>query len=568
MAEVALAVIRDRLDKTRQLIKQGMICGILIPAAPAGTSFPRGTAGERPLEGSPTARRPSRGLTDSPDGCSVHLRLVKTSLIYVARTRRIAFTIMLAQVRTTAAQDAPIVMIDRTESNDQAFQIATRWCLSKGSGWSLLGRLGKGSTAPVFEIASPEGPRALKIYDAKFSTGNSGDIEQQRIDQLLALSGHECPFLVQVYEGSRFEDRLYLLMSRAPGSCLEERLPEIPRRNIRQIVDQVARAAIFLEGRNLCHRDIKAANIFISEDFSHCTLLDISVIRKISDPIGLGTDHDGKLPIVATARYSPPEYLFRLLEPGPDLWHALNIYQLGALLHDLIMREPLFQDAYLKSSENRYRFAWIVAVLDPPMNVADVDQDLLFLAKRALDKNWQHRSTLGLEDFLADSRIQQLHALQVLGLSLEQTAIPKGHDIATMLQLLRGIAKAVEEGMLQYLKVQGVTARHEVLPGAHDDSRLLVFTWELPALSDSAALSRLATFHLTLQLLTRSTDSFLGMSAKLEIQLNGGKKALTISLPETKLASGVEPLLVSQVISAFNELAQKVVRSEIEGGES
>ena len=148
----------------------------------------------------------------------------------------------------------------------------------------------------------------------------------------------------------------------------------------------MARAAIFLRENGLCHRDIKAANIFVSDDFGHSTLLDISVVRNVTDPIGIGTDHEGQLPVVATARYSPPEYLFRLREPGNDLWHALNVYQLGALLHDLIVREPLFEAEYLKSAENRYRFAWVVAMVDPVVQADDVDRDLILTACRALDK--------------------------------------------------------------------------------------------------------------------------------------------------------------------------------------
>src|SRR6185437_11160651 len=98
------------------------------------------------------------------------------------------------------------------------------------------------------------------------------------------------------------------------GQELEKRLTDVPREKIRTILDQVAQAAIFLRGKGLCHRDIKAANVFLSDDFSHCTLLDISVIRDVTDPIGAGTDQEGQLPFIATARYSPPEYLFRLLD--------------------------------------------------------------------------------------------------------------------------------------------------------------------------------------------------------------------------------------------------------------
>lgn len=39
-------------------------------------------------------------------------------------------------------------------------------------------------------------------------------------------------------------------------------------------------------------------------------LLNVSVIRNVTDPFSLGTDHDGQLPVIATAWYSSREYLF------------------------------------------------------------------------------------------------------------------------------------------------------------------------------------------------------------------------------------------------------------------
>jgi serine/threonine protein kinase len=287
--------------------------------------------------------------------------------------------------------------VDEAES----LRIAEHWCAAKGAGWSVVGKAGRGGTAPVFSIRTPDGDRALKIYDEAFSSGNKGVVEAQRIDRQVAIGRHDCPFLVQIFDGGRFEGRLFVLMNRAPGRELEKCLAEVPRSKIRQIVDQVAQAAIFLRSNRLCHRDIKSANVFISDDFDHATLLDLSVTRDIYDPIGTGTDHDGQLPVVATARYSPPEYLFRLLEPGPELWHALDVYQLGGILHDLIVREPLFQVEYEKCKENRYRFAWVIATAPVEVRANDVDQDLVFLARRALDKDWESRSKLRLEEFLA-----------------------------------------------------------------------------------------------------------------------------------------------------------------------
>src|SRR5260221_12994446 len=128
-------------------------------------------------------------------------------------------------------------MISAGNTDSEALQVARRWCESKGAPWSVSHQLGPGGTARVFEVSSPDGLRALKIYDADLSSGQKGEIEQKRIDKQLALKGHDCPFLVQIYDGGIFEDRLYLLMSRAPGRELQKCLSEIPRSKIRVIVD-------------------------------------------------------------------------------------------------------------------------------------------------------------------------------------------------------------------------------------------------------------------------------------------------------------------------------------------
>lgn len=443
----------------------------------------------------------------------------------------------------------------------ESLHVAHRWCQLRGAGWSLRDKIGRGGTAPVFELTSPDGPRALKVYDKAFSAGEKGNIEIKRIEQQIALRGHDCASLVQVYDGGPFEGRLFLLMSRAPGRELEKRLQDVPRDKIRYIIDQVARAVLFLRSKELCHRDIKAANVFISDDFGQATLLDLSVTRNIYDPVGLGTDHDGQLPIVATARYSPPEYLFRLLESGVELWHALDVYQLGGLLHDLIVKEPLFQLEYLRSSENRYRFAWIVATVDPKIQADDVDQDLVFIARRALDKDWRRRSALRLEDFLADSKAQRDRSLEALGLTagLPQAYRTRNDNIAARLQRVTGIARSLQPAVLERLRNGGVTAQHFIEPGADDNSKVLRFCWSAPTPGNDASSSSVE-FRLNLSLKVQSDGTFFESSAGLAVVVDSRRREVAMDLP--RVEDGLaDSLLVSQAVSALGALAVDLGRA-------
>lgn len=437
----------------------------------------------------------------------------------------------------------------------EAWRIATRWCSAKGTGWAPIAQLGRGGTAPVFEVQSPFGVRALKIYDAEFSSGKMGEIEDHRIQQQLQLRNHDCKSLIQIYEGGMVAGRHFLLMSRAPGMELEKCLPYIPRSKIRTILHDVAKACQFLHGRGLCHRDIKAANVFVTEDFDHATLLDISVIRAIHDPVGVGSDHDGQLPVLATARYSPPEYLFRLIEPSPSLWHALNIYQLGALLHDLLVRVPLFQTEYEQSKSNRYRFAWIVATEEPHIDVPDAEQDLVFLARRALDKDWERRSVLDIRDFFNHSLYRKQQALQMLGLHRRPSV--NAPIIQEERKRLDQISSALENHLVAYFRKAQLTAVHEIKPcPGSDNSRIIQLSWQAHVGSASAVQ---VSLRCRLQSLVHELESRFAVVIFLSKQENGETKSAEMNLPDVPDDAKSSATLASQCEQAFENLAQDLL---------
>lgn len=252
-------------------------------------------------------------------------------------------------------------------------------------GLRLVRRVDSGNSATVYQVQINSRDFALKIYDPKYLTGANRAIELRRIAAQKALKGHSCQPLVGIEEADVVGDTAFLLMEYVPWPPLSKRLEEIPRGHIRSIVSKVAHAAEYLESKGLVHRDIKPANILVSDNCEHVRLVDLGVIRPIDSVEVDATDQGVQRPFVATAQYSSPEYLFRLVEPTPEMWRALSYYQLGGVLHDLITREPLFQAA--ARTENRYALAMAVYREVPVIRSADVEAELVALARQCLLKD-------------------------------------------------------------------------------------------------------------------------------------------------------------------------------------
>ncbi len=128
-------------------------------------------------------------------------------------------------------------------------------------------------------------------------------------------------------------------MELVPGTSLEKLIGKIPASAIAPLAAQLASVAKYLDELDLVHRDIKPANIVVSDDFKKLTLLDLGIVYQLPTE-----DDKGRISgmeFVATLRYSPPEFVWRV-EQGEGAWRAVTFYQIGATLHDLIMGTPLF----------------------------------------------------------------------------------------------------------------------------------------------------------------------------------------------------------------------------------
>lgn len=246
-------------------------------------------------------------------------------------------------------------------------------------GWLVEGFYGNGKSAVVLPATKGNQSGAIKVFHPELIEryGEATQLERIMREQGLVNASHEN--LVRIYDGGKCLDtgHLYVVMESLPFKNLHDQNANIPLSAIPNIISQIASAARFLEDRGLAHRDIKPENIAISDDFTRAVLLDLGVLL----PIGLSdlTDVDQRF-FIGTLRYSSPEFLMREEEDTIEGWRAVTFYQIGAVLHDLLMKKVLFDE----HSEPFSKLVEAVGKITPEI-VSD-DPKLAFLAKCCLTK--------------------------------------------------------------------------------------------------------------------------------------------------------------------------------------
>lgn len=249
--------------------------------------------------------------------------------------------------------------------------------------WTLVEyRDTAGKSSLVFKATRGDETAALKIFDPELIERFGEKVQAERIQRELSLRGKHHPHLVRILDGGCCAKRglWFVAMGYVDAPNLATVLQDVPRERIWPIIEQVASAARFLETLGLAHRDIKPDNIAVGLDFQHSVLLDLGVIR----PFGVAglTDEDQRV-FVGTLQYSPPEFLFRLEKDSLEGWRGVTFYQLGAVLHDLIMRRRLF-------SELCEPFARLVEAVKheiPRIDPGGCSPDLVVLTRNCLQKD-------------------------------------------------------------------------------------------------------------------------------------------------------------------------------------
>lgn len=256
--------------------------------------------------------------------------------------------------------------------------------------------LDNGKSAAVFKASDKNGNVvALKIFDSELIERFGYQIQEQRIQQEITLKGHSIPNLIQIIDGGKVQietnEYYYIIMNFVDGMNFKKFITtkEYDNAFLQKVVRVLYDVTENLLNKGIVHRDIKPENIMITED-QEIFLMDLGVLKLIgADSL---SDEEEKQ-FVGTLRYAPPEFLTRTEEDTKEGWESVNLYQIGAVLHDLIMKRELFNNITPYSN-------LVIAIKEdaPQISSSEYPFQTIQLARDLLVKDWKKRLELCSEE--------------------------------------------------------------------------------------------------------------------------------------------------------------------------
>src|SRR5260370_6572472 len=207
--------------------------------------------------------------------------------------------------------------------------------------WMIGDLIDYGKSALILAASKGNDSCILKVFDPEIVERYGEEVQRERVTRERALVGKSHPNLVPILDAGEDARFLYVAMEKVPGKPLSKRVSEVPRNQIWSLIAPVAAAAEFLEGLGFAHRDIKPDTILVTDDLTRAVLLDLGVLKPFA---GKAVTDLEKVPFIGTLQYSSPEFLKLREDPTLEGWRALTFYQLGAVLHDMIMKKRIFSE--------------------------------------------------------------------------------------------------------------------------------------------------------------------------------------------------------------------------------
>lgn len=206
-------------------------------------------------------------------------------------------------------------------------------------GIDLVGRIGEGANATVFEGRDRKHDRALAIKVLR--PGVADELGPERFLREISVAAQLLhPNILPLIDSGRTDDGLvYYTMPRSRGETLRARLVRGPLPVLEAVgyAREIAEALAHAHAAGFVHRDVKPENILLHE--GHAMLADFGLARRIQASPGASSGSTRTGFGVGTLAYASPEQL----SGDEAIDGRTDIFSLGATLYEMLTGVVPFQ---------------------------------------------------------------------------------------------------------------------------------------------------------------------------------------------------------------------------------
>ncbi|MHB1048182.1 MAG: serine/threonine-protein kinase [Thermoanaerobaculia bacterium] len=251
--------------------------------------------------------------------------------------------------------------------------------------YEILRPLGKGAMGVVYLAQDPQIERTLALKTVRFdgpSQSFSMSEAKARFLKEAKISGRlQHPNIVTVYDVGEDEGVLYLAMEYISGGSLSQRIADpgsFPLVDRIRILSEVADALSHAHQRGVLHRDVKPANILLT-DSSSAKVTDFGIGKLLTGDTDLTTTGQ----MIGSPAYMSPEQV-----RGDKLDVRSDVFSLGVVLYQtLTLRKPFPADTLTTLV---YQILHDEP-LDPIRHNEELPPEINEIARKCLAKNREER---------------------------------------------------------------------------------------------------------------------------------------------------------------------------------
>ena len=255
------------------------------------------------------------------------------------------------------------------------------------SHYKIIEKLGEGGMGVVYKARDTKLDRTVAL---KFLPPAVGEKEKTRlIREAQAVARLDHPNICTVYEIGDAEGMPYIAMAYVEGTTIKDRVEEgqLTLDEITDYAQQIARGLQTAHRKNITHRDIKCANIMVTDE-GQVKIMDFG-LAKLAGRTQLTKEGT----TAGTVAYMSPEQA-----RGEDVDHRTDIWSFGVVLYELLTGQLPFR--------SEYETAMVYSILNedptPVSNInPDIPAELEAIVLKALEKNKEDRYQ-SIEELLAD----------------------------------------------------------------------------------------------------------------------------------------------------------------------